>query len=750
MSDIIECNPHCSARQKYEQQVTEGGSVGNKVEINNFEHSHITNKWSSGDEKLFQGMSVFYGNLTVTELDEMWSNLSVEEKVSGPDLTLSNTEMELEEFRDTSHYSQMCAVLITARSSGNHLIGNVNNLCTVPAQPGQQSPSLFNRHMLRNPAVSLASSTTHLYNISAANYNRIINENQNLLTVLNKLGNVFRAVNVFKSKLTTCNKEKRMDDSELRGCVWGSIVAADQKYFPGEPVNCQTSTNHGIKLVLARKTNVILPFLSDKSPLLSRLVWTLHKENTNVPPLRVIHHPQKSVHSWLGSINIGVYIDNAEKKISEILKYCSICARVNVLYYSNIYGSRIKFSSEDGLYENVYLDPTGPWRIRAHSKARGPSVHCFGLFFVCQSTGCCDMILVEGITAKDIARGIVLLQYKANCVIKRITCDAGTSLSESLLTENNRFSFTVKQLNVKHQSRSLSESRYRSYKSIFRRVMGQYKHNDGSYVVNMTAVELMLTMEMVTLSCNLIPYNKGDILSPAYFRYHPQIIQHWEKDDLSGSKIFEKYTHVFEELKRVRRDTINSITNFDVKFKYYKQKGRKDVRPAGVGDIIFYPSKPTATLARIVEINSDHVCTIYTGSRTIQVPIKELTLIHPNLENDRENNLNLLNIMFMSERKVEEFADTITGAFQTLHIGEGNDIAQHNCKVNIILARIKVVNCTLSSLQSVISHSGDFKVKTMFWTIIFLGCICNLSMAAPVLNTETESSWGDRNVTFAI
>ena len=681
MKEIIASNPHVSARTKSEQKEL-GAEIGchSASVMTRGESDH---GWTLEDEDLYSEMSVFSGNLSLQELEVMWTYLEGEDTAVADDAScpLSDVEMELEEFRDTSHYSQMSAVLIAARCTNNLMAESVCNVSTAPVPA--LTPALFTRHMLRSTADTLVSTPGPMYHITRDNYGKIVNEKQNLLDTLNKLGRVFKAVNYFKSCLKSDKKEQLMDEKTLRSCVWKSLLLADQKYFQSEPMNCQTSTENGIKVVLSRKQNFKLPYISNKSPLFTRIVWTLHQENTNVFPFRSIHHPHKSILSWLSSINIGIYTENAEKRISETLKYCSTCSKINVLYYKSLYGSRIKFTSDDGLYSHTFLDPIGFFKIKAHSKARGPSVFCYGLFCVCISTGCCDMVIIESVAAKDIVKGIFYLQFKTNSVVRKITVDAGTSLSHGLLTENNRFSFVVEQLNPKHQSRSLAESRYRNYKQIYRKIMRQFKFNDNAYCLNMTAVELAFIFEMTTLTCNLLPYTKGNVLSPAYFRYSPQLIQNWTRDDLEGSKMFEKYVGVYQELQKVRKEIMNEITNFDVKYKYYHNKGRQDSRPAEEGDVVMYLSKPVASLAVIKEINTEHVCTIFTGNRTFKTPIKELILIQPNLKPDTTNDSYCINLEFIQEKheSMMECAEVVTGNFAIIEPKKGMKFLNTKCLI---------------------------------------------------------------------
>ena len=93
---------------------------------------------------------------------------------------------------------------------GNRL--TAESVCSVHTAPvPAPAPGLITCHILRSATDTLV--TTSTYDITSENYLKLIDEQQNPLDILDKLGQVFRAVNCFKSTLTS---DKICEVKEMR------------------------------------------------------------------------------------------------------------------------------------------------------------------------------------------------------------------------------------------------------------------------------------------------------------------------------------------------------------------------------------------------------------------------------------------------------------------------------------------------------------------------------------------------------
>ena len=547
-------------------------------------------------------------------------------------------DTEMEDFHDMPTLSQLAALFVMARHSTESTAAVISSSETIQMNTSENSPitDRFHRIDIRGFGDNYSIMHNKSFLLSKENYMKMINSNSNLLNILNQFVNIIRFVVKSKAKVDQKNNKNIVMPSEtdIKSITWRSLIVSDQKYFPYKPKNCQVKSENNMNFVLSRRENLVLPVLSPESPLLERLIWTIHLETSNMSPkIATIHHCYKTVSGTITSCALGVYSDNINTTVSKTLKYCGICSKVDLKYFKTMYGNSFKFTRGNmRIMEKISVDPIGPMRVRAHHKSRNNNVIVYGLLAVCTSTGVTDLVVLESTTAQSVVRALKMIEYRLNTCIKEILVDKGTSLSPKLLTESGKSSWTVTQFERDAQNRSLSESRFVVVKRYWKKLFHQYRGEDNCYILNLTIIELQFVFEMLILATNLIPMNDNSVYSPAFCRYPPALLQDLEKDENSGtyeSDYLGKYASFFNELMKIRDDNLAHILNGTFKHKYHHQKGVMDVRSPAVNDIVAMPGKPRPVLARIDTLDSDHTVTLYTGKRYFKAPVKELMLIQP-------------------------------------------------------------------------------------------------------------------------
>ena len=562
-----------------------------------------------------------------------------EEIENEEDETNRTIYQELYDFDDLSSMSQLSALMVMAKHSSESHVVNISN-----AQITQNDPDMiydcdrFYRMDLRGFQNNIAIFDGKLFILNKNIYTKLINSHSNLLTILNKFHNVIRFVMICRAR-SEMKKDCQVNlptPAEIKCATWRSLVASDQKHFPCKLKNSDTKMANGIYLALSRRENIILPVLDTLSPLLTRLIWTIHLETSSASPgVPTIHHCYKTVTGTLSSCALGVYCENLNGIVTRTLRYCAVCTKVDLTFYKTLYGNAFKHSRGGmRVMSEVSCDPLGPMRVKAHSKSRNNNVIVYGLLAVCKLSGVTDLVIIESTAAQSVVRGLKMIEYRLNTNIRTLYVDKGTSLSEKLITESGKLSWKVVQFEGKAQNRSLSESRLVVLKRYWRKLFHQYRGEDHCYSLQVTVIDLQFIFEMLILAVNLIPVNQGSYYSPAFCRYPPALLQNLEKDENTDgfeSAFLGKYSEFFNEIMKIRDENLAHLLNDDMKHKYHHQKGKMDSRKPSCGDIVALPGKPRPTLARIENIDSDHTVTLYTGKRSFQAPVKELLLIQPHM-----------------------------------------------------------------------------------------------------------------------
>ena len=160
-------------------------------------------------------------------------------------------------------------------------------------------------------------------------------------------------------------------------------------------------------MIALRCHQMILPILDQNSPLLSRILFSLHHHPSEITRFPAQHMPVSKMRNVVTRSNFGVYTMSLDSVLRRLISKCPGCLRSLLRRFKVPQGERYTLCDpEKDLFHNSACDPLGPVAVRNHQKSRRSSLQCFVLVITCHDTGCLIMQTIADLTHQSIILGL--------------------------------------------------------------------------------------------------------------------------------------------------------------------------------------------------------------------------------------------------------------------------------------------------------------------------------------------------------
>ena len=368
----------------------------------------------------------------------------------------------------------------------------------------------------------------------SSEFNLPINMDQSIfLTITSRCSDIGKAVRVSAliiHYINNCRKTKHPEPSDLITACLAAMIRTNQLLFP--PIRRPPDLHdfHGIIFHRRniRRTELFSTnhpwFSRHDSPITSLLLRWCHVDK-NALSLGIDNHHGNS--STIGRLNTGAFscfVPNTTSIIQTYIEDCTWCNRSSLKTYRVLKGATYtKISSEPNFFEEASFDPLGAILVSPFKNSK-KKIKVYPIIFKCLNTGCICLTIAETIDQTGIVGAIRRVAYIIGNMPKTVTTDAQPSFSQRMLNspipEGTLFGNTkfVKHLS-KAQFRNYAESSVNLVKKMWRKMIRASDNESVNKLSSLTILELMLLLDIVAFSVNMIPYSPSSPLSPAHWRH---------------------------------------------------------------------------------------------------------------------------------------------------------------------------------------------------------------------------------------
>ena len=381
--------------------------------------------------------------------------------------------------------------------------------------------------------------------------------------LMNRTFNIVKIINMVILMLRMNPKWKDSGDTLMQR-VWAMLLLSDQLYYPADHSSLRGSMVRikNIWLVALRPHNLMLPLLNASSPLMTRILYTVHRHPTDVDRFPDQHVPLGTLKNIVLRSFFGVYCTGLTKTITRMLSKCSRCLRTMLRKFKVPQGERFALINPDAdLFHQCSVDPLGPVIIKSHTKSRRSTLQCFILVIVCHQSGCVVMEIIGDLTHQSIILGLKQAEQRYNFTLNKIYFDAGSSLSAKLL-ENELRPWQVFQHPPTSHSRVYSESKISVLKPMWNKLFGKFsKENKVSCPISL--FELYYIASHLQLQMNQQPYSEFSSFAPATLLHArglevSQMFKDLEEAE-SGVEPMDRLTTWLQTMRDLRNEMLGDI-----------------------------------------------------------------------------------------------------------------------------------------------------------------------------------------------
>ena len=310
--------------------------------------------------------------------------------------------------------------------------------------------------------------------------------------------------------------KKNVEQASIVQKSWLCLLLSDQKHYGTDTKQIASSVvfEKGLKLVALRCHQMILPILDQNSPLLSRILFSIHHHPSEITKFPSQHMPVSKMRNVVTRSNFGVYTMSLDSVLRRLISKCPGCLRSLLRRFRVPQGERYTLCDpEKDLFHNSACDPLGPVAVRNHQKSRRSSLQCFVLVITCHDTGCLIMQTIADLTHQSIILGLKCAEQRYCVSFRNLYFDAGSSLSASLLEHDLR-NWNIYQHPAMAHSRVYSESKISVIKPLWNKMFQKFsKENKISCPISI--YELQYIISHLQLLVNQIPFSRYSAFSPA-------------------------------------------------------------------------------------------------------------------------------------------------------------------------------------------------------------------------------------------
>ena len=317
-------------------------------------------------------------------------------------------------------------------------------------------------------------------------------------------------------------KKQKFSTKQIYQAVWLKFLRSDQIYY-----EAKTKYNWNEKLGLwfnkysvedetVAKTlgSMNQPWLSERSPLLKKVVLSCHKEKHQTEAWET-HHSVVTTAALASQRFFAVSFPGGKKFCGNLLRTCTGCLRGKSRFFRSVIGPRMAgLDNEAGIFETVSFDELGAVSISSYKGSRKMTrIHI--IVFSCTSTGAIACVCTDSLTPEGIRRALRHLKVKTGCTVKNIVADAFPSHKKELLDPENALD-SVRILDPRSQHQNFAERKIKDFKMIWQKGIRAQKGERTSAFGSWTLLDLQYLADLVALSVNLQPMSVDTHLSPAH------------------------------------------------------------------------------------------------------------------------------------------------------------------------------------------------------------------------------------------
>ena len=336
-------------------------------------------------------------------------------------------------------------------------------------------------------------------------YNNLMQRTFNIIKIINILILLMRVI-----------PRRRKEGDSLVQRAWATLILTDQFYYPADKSSLINSIIRikNIDLVALRPHDLVIPLLNADSPLMTRILYTVHRHPTDVEKFPNQHVPMSSLRNTIMRSMFGVYTLSLDKSITRMLSTCTKCLRTMLKRFKVPQGARFALINPDqDILTQVSVDPLGPVVIRSHIHSKRSTVQCWIIVVTCHQTGCMVMELVGDLTHQSIILGLKQAEQRHNVSFSEIYVDAGSSLSAALL-ENDLRPWKVFQHPAMGHSRVYSESKIGKLKPMWNKIFNKFRR-ESKTTCPISIFELIYIITHLQLQINTTPYSRFSSFAPS-------------------------------------------------------------------------------------------------------------------------------------------------------------------------------------------------------------------------------------------
>ena len=487
--------------------------------------------------------------------DPMWSLI----------LTLENNEPETQDdalVRSTEcseqylYYTSACSSL--ALPSLPQTETNQKRYKMSPAQREHYCKGRVNDNFLTRVGDPIAFIESQSFLFSNTLFNEILSKREDFIKIVNICRNVIKFILLTRK----VKIDKKFNFNQYCSLVcWRSLVISDQSLNPPASARGVVKSHNNIKFVTLRAEQRCIPIVSKTSPLLVKFISQLHKSPTGLSRFPAIHNYNKTVLALIFRSHVSLYCDNLDGLTAKVAKDCFNCRRTKLEARQVPLGPRhFLISPKTRINSVISLDPCYSLCIRAFKNSRKSLQTLPILAICCEYSGIFSLVPIGGLTCDDLALGIKTFEAAHNACVRVIISDAGNALNAALLESKGTWS--VKNHLPSAQHKNVVEHKIGLSKRIFRSLFRHYR-SENRTITTLDFFQLSYLCHAISLSVNVIPYNKGSIFSPAYLKHNAGLIEAFEADvtpeTFPGSDPLSKLRKHLVVIKQIRNEVLASM-----------------------------------------------------------------------------------------------------------------------------------------------------------------------------------------------
>ena len=345
---------------------------------------------------------------------------------------------------------------------------------------------------------------------------------------------------------------------------WLTLLVTDQKHYSPDTKQVASSvvTEKNVKMIALRCHEMMLPILDQNSPLLSRIIFSIHHHPTNVDSFPDTHTPVSVMRNIVMRSNYGVYTTSIDSVLRKVVSRCPGCLRTILKKFKVPQGERFTLADpEKDLFHDSAVDPIGPVVVRNHQKSRRAGLQCFILVVTCHNTGCLVLQVISDLTHQAVILGLKTVEQRYSVSLCNIYVDSGTSLSAALLENDNR-NWTVYQHPPMAHSRVYSEAKMATLKPLWNKLFGKFS-KENKVTCPISIYELLYIIAHLQLLVNGIPYSKYSAFCPATLLHckgleHGQMITDLDEAE-KGIQPLDRLATWLQSMREMRNQVLGNV-----------------------------------------------------------------------------------------------------------------------------------------------------------------------------------------------